>query len=55
MHSAIVHLGKSVHCGHYVAYVKKEGKWIYYNDNKVAVSNEPLLGKAYILIYERID
>jgi ubiquitin carboxyl-terminal hydrolase 5/13 len=35
LHAVIVHLGKSVHSGHYIAYVKKQGKWILYNDSKV--------------------
>jgi ubiquitin carboxyl-terminal hydrolase 5/13 len=48
----VVHLGKSVHCGHYVSYVKKGNNWIYFNDEKVAMTDKPLLGKGYILVYK---
>jgi ubiquitin carboxyl-terminal hydrolase 5/13 len=50
---AIVHLGRSMDCGHYVCYSKVNGDWIYFNDEKVAKSNNPLIGKAYILIFKR--
>lgn len=30
--AVIVHLGKSVHSGHYVVYIKKDGKWTLFND-----------------------
>jgi uncharacterized UBP type Zn finger protein len=30
--AVIVHLGKSVHSGHYVSYIKKHNKWILFND-----------------------
>jgi len=33
--SCVLHLGKQINCGHYVCYVKKDGKWIYYNDSRV--------------------
>ncbi|KAG9294738.1 hypothetical protein G9A89_008217 [Geosiphon pyriformis] len=33
--SVISHKGTSVHCGHYVAHIRKEGKWVLFNDNKV--------------------
>ena len=36
LNSFITHLGTSVHCGHYVCHIKKDGKWVYYNDAKVA-------------------
>ena len=50
---AVVHLGKSIHVGHYVSYAKKDGQWIYFNDSKVAVTEEPDLGGAYIYILKR--
>ena len=33
---AVVHLGRTVHAGHYISYVKRNNKWIYFNDRKVA-------------------
>lgn len=53
--AAIVHLGRSVHCGHFVAYIKKNNEWILYNDSKVAQTTEPVLGKGYIYIFRRVD
>lgn len=53
--ACIVHLGKSVHCGHYVSYIKKNGEWILFNDSKVAKSAEPALHKGYMYIFRRID
>ena len=50
----IVHLGSSAHSGHYVAYVHKEGRWVQYNDRKVAESKEPPIGDAYMYFFERI-
>lgn len=50
-----MHLGKSVHCGHYVTYLKKNNEWILYNDAKVAKSEDPVLNKGYIYIFRRLD
>ena len=55
VHGAIVHLGKSVHCGHYVYYTRHGNDWILFNDRKVAKTDEPLIGKAYILILRRVE
>lgn len=35
--AVIVHLGKSVHSGHYVVYIKKDGHWTLFNDEKVTI------------------
>ena len=32
----ISHMGRNTECGHYVAHVKKEGKWVLFNDEKVS-------------------
>ena len=55
LHGAIVHLGKSVHCGHYVCYIRHNNEWVLFNDRKVAKTNEPLIGKAYVLILRRVE
>ncbi|KAI8070724.1 hypothetical protein BC940DRAFT_295408 [Gongronella butleri] len=44
----VSHKGTSVHCGHYVAHVLKDGDWILYNDNKVAVSVNAPIGEGYL-------
>ena len=51
----MVHLGRSVHVGHYIAYAKQTEGWIYFNDNKVAMSETPQIGKSYICILKRKD
>ncbi len=30
--AVVIHLGKSVHSGHYVAYVRGEKGWVLFND-----------------------
>ncbi|KAJ3212556.1 hypothetical protein HDU82_000495 [Entophlyctis luteolus] len=52
----ISHRGTSAHCGHYVAHVKKEGRWVLFNDNKVAEVPDILkaVGEAYIYFYKSV-
>lgn len=49
--AVIVHLGKSVHNGHYVSYVRKGGKWVLFNDETVTIRKNPMLGKGYVYVY----
>jgi ubiquitin carboxyl-terminal hydrolase 5/13 len=51
----ITHLGTSTHAGHYVCHIKKEGRWIYFNDAKVAETNDPPIGKGYIYFFRKPD
>lgn len=52
--SFITHLGASVHAGHYVCHIKNENKeWIYFNDDKVALTTEPPLGKGYMYFLKK--
>jgi len=37
----ISHIGKHTGSGHYVAHLKRDDKWVIFNDEKVAVSVEP--------------
>lgn len=55
LHSTITHLGTSVHSGHYVCHIKKEGKWIYFNDAKVAETNDPPIGKGYMYFFRKAE
>ena len=55
LQSFITHLGASVHAGHYVCHIKKEvekgdnsPQWVYFNDAKVAVTDDAPFGKGYI-------
>jgi ubiquitin carboxyl-terminal hydrolase 5/13 len=55
---SVVHLGKSVHVGHYVAYSRRavEGQedWIYFNDHQVYFARLPSLNRSYLLFLQKI-
>ncbi len=51
----ISHIGKHTGSGHYVAHLLRDGKWIIFNDEKVAESAEPPFPHAYLYLYQRID
>ena len=53
LQSFITHLGASVHAGHYVSHIHKEGDWHYFNDAKVAITKEPPIGKGYMYFFRR--
>jgi ubiquitin carboxyl-terminal hydrolase 5/13 len=50
----VSHMGANTGCGHYVAHVKKGKQWILFNDQKVAVSENPPLGLGYLYFFRRI-
>ncbi|XP_051133829.1 ubiquitin carboxyl-terminal hydrolase 14 [Andrographis paniculata] len=51
----VSHIGTSTHCGHYVAHIYKDGRWVMFNDEKVAVSKNPPIDMGYLYFFERID
>jgi ubiquitin carboxyl-terminal hydrolase 5/13 len=51
----ISHIGKNTSSGHYVAHVKRNGKWIIFNDEKVALSSKPPFEHAYLYLLQRND
>ncbi|PIO75083.1 UBA/TS-N domain protein [Teladorsagia circumcincta] len=51
----ISHMGNSPHSGHYVAHVKKEDRWILFNDEKVAISQNPPRQLAYLYLFQRAE
>lgn len=53
--SVVTHLGASVHSGHYVAHILKNGECVLYNDVKVAATSDPPLGKGYIYFFRLVD
>ncbi len=55
LNSFITHLGTSTHCGHYVCHVKRDGQWYYFNDAKVAQTNEPPIGKGYMYFFRKAE
>ncbi|XP_070802447.1 ubiquitin carboxyl-terminal hydrolase 13 isoform X2 [Pituophis catenifer annectens] len=50
----ISHMGTSTMSGHYVCHLKKEGRWVIYNDHKVCASEQPPVELGYIYFYHRI-
>jgi ubiquitin carboxyl-terminal hydrolase 5/13 len=52
----VSHIGKNTGSGHYVAHLKsKDGRWVIFNDEKVALSSKPPLEHAYLYLYQRTD
>ena len=51
----ISHIGKHTGSGHYVAHLKRDDKWVIFNDEKVAISATPPFAHAYIYLYQRND
>ena len=51
----ISHMGTSTCVGHYVCHILKEGRWVIYNDEKVALSEKPPKKLGYLYLYERIS
>ncbi|KAM6320633.1 ubiquitin carboxyl-terminal hydrolase 5 isoform 5-T5 [Aegotheles albertisi] len=50
----ISHMGTSTMCGHYVCHIKKDGRWVIYNDQKVCASEKPPKDLGYIYFYQRV-
>jgi ubiquitin carboxyl-terminal hydrolase 5/13 len=53
LHGFVSHMGTSTACGHYVCHIKKEDRWVIFNDEKVAESIAPPIGHAYLYFYQR--
>jgi ubiquitin carboxyl-terminal hydrolase 5/13 len=51
----ISHIGRNTGSGHYVAHLKKDGKWVIFNDEKVALSSKPPFQHAYLYLFQRTD
>lgn len=50
----ISHMGSSSHAGHYVCHIFKDDKWVIFNDNKVAISQNPPKDLGYLYMYKRV-
>ncbi|XP_022099962.1 ubiquitin carboxyl-terminal hydrolase 5-like [Acanthaster planci] len=50
----ISHMGTSTSCGHYVCHIFKDGRWVIYNDRKVAISEHPPKDLGYLYVYQRL-
>nr|XP_058970629.1 ubiquitin carboxyl-terminal hydrolase 5-like [Pocillopora verrucosa] len=51
----ISHMGTSTMCGHYVCHVLKDGRWVIFNDRKVALSEKPPKDLGYLYLYQRVQ
>ncbi|KAK4714796.1 hypothetical protein R3W88_020703 [Solanum pinnatisectum] len=51
----VSHIGTSTHCGHYVAHINKDGRWVIFNDEKVGVSKNPPMDMGYLYFFERLE
>uniref|UniRef100_A0A8B9JX23 Ubiquitin carboxyl-terminal hydrolase 13 n=1 Tax=Astyanax mexicanus TaxID=7994 RepID=A0A8B9JX23_ASTMX len=51
----ISHMGTSTMSGHYVCHIKKEGRWVIYNDHRVCLSERPPRELGYIYFYRRLS
>ncbi|XP_033328036.2 ubiquitin specific protease 5 [Megalopta genalis] len=49
------HMGPATSVGHYVCHLLKDERWVIYNDEKVALSENPPKELGYIYLYQRID
>ena len=47
-------MGTSTMVGHYVCHLLKDGKWVIFNDEKVALSERPPTDLGYLYLYARI-
>ena len=53
--AVIVHLGKSIHHGHYVAYIKRGQDWILFNDEKVSNPVKAMIGKGFLYLWRGVE
>lgn len=51
----ISHMGANTACGHYVCHLLKGGQWVIFNDEKVAVSENPPKELGYLYLFQRED
>lgn len=51
----VSHIGKHTGSGHYVAHMKRDGKWVIFNDEKVAYCEHAPLEHAYMYLLQRSD
>ena len=50
----ISHMGTNANVGHYVAHILKDDKWVIFNDENVALSENPPKDLAYLYLYKRV-
>ncbi|CAD7004184.1 ubiquitin carboxyl-terminal hydrolase 5 [Ceratitis capitata] len=51
----VSHMGTSAQVGHYVCHILKDGRWVIFNDSKVAISQNPPKDLGYLYLYKRYE
>lgn len=51
----VSHMGSNANVGHYVAHLLKDGRWVIFNDENVALSEHPPKDLAYLYLYKRLN
>mmetsp|Transcript_13135 Transcript_13135/g.52402 ORF Transcript_13135/g.52402 Transcript_13135/m.52402 type:complete len:805 (+) Transcript_13135:65-2479(+) len=51
----VSHLGPNTNSGHYVCHIKRDGRWVIYNDALVALSQKPPLDMGFLYFYRRVQ
>ncbi|CAN6694463.1 unnamed protein product [Malus baccata var. baccata] len=51
----VSHIGTSTQCGHYVAHILKDGRWVIFNDDKIGASVNPPKDMGYLYFFERLS
>ena len=51
----VSHIGKTTAAGHYVAHVKRGGRWVFCNDRSVTLSQATPFGRGFLYFYRRKD
>jgi len=51
--SIVSHQGGNTGSGHYVAHIKKNNKWYFFNDDRVAISQKTPFKYGYLYIFKR--
>ena len=52
--ATVSHIGRNLDHGHYVCHVKKDGRWVLFDDDRVALSTKPPLDKAFMYCYRKV-
>lgn len=50
----VSHMGSNANVGHYVAHLLKDDRWVIFNDENVALSENPPKDLAYLYLYKRV-
>ena len=52
--ATVSHIGRNLDHGHYVCHVKKDDRWVLFDDDRVALSTVPPLDRAYMYFFRKV-